>query len=63
MEFVEVDELLVDVLTIVTSAAFTEKKVDLLVDRPEDFGREFFVSGDSILVLGALLCDFSDEVS
>ncbi len=63
MEFVEVDELLVDVLTIVASAAFTEKKVDLLVDRPEDFGREFLVSGDSILVLGALLRDFSDEAS
>ncbi len=63
MEFVEVDELLVDVLSIVASAAFTEKKVDLLVDRPEDFGHEFLVSGDSILVLGALLRDFSDEVS
>ncbi len=63
MEFVEVDELLIDVFTIVASAAFTEKKVDLLTDRPEDFGREFLVSGDSILVLGALLHDFSDEVS
>ncbi len=62
MEFVEVDELLVDVLTIAASAAFTEKKVDLLVNCPEDFGRKFFVSGDSTLVLGALLRDFSDEV-
>ena len=61
MEFVEVDELLVDILTSVPSVAFTKKKVDLLVDRPEDFGRKFFVSGDSIFVLDAFLCDFSDK--
>jgi hypothetical protein len=61
VEFVKVDELLVDVLTIVASVAFTEEKVDLLVDRPEDFGREFLVSGDSIFVLDAFLCDFSDK--
>ena len=63
MEFVKVDELLVDVLTIVASVAFTEEKVDLLVDRPEDFGRKFFVSGDSIFVLDAFLCDFSDQIA
>jgi hypothetical protein len=62
VEIVKVDELLVDVLTIVASAAFTEEKVDLLVDRPEDFDREFFVSGNLIFVLDAFLCDFSDKI-
>ncbi len=62
MEFVKVDELLVDVLMIVTSAAFTEEKVDLLVYCPEDFGRKFFVSGDLIFVLDAFLCDFSNKI-
>ena len=49
LESVEVDELLVDVLTVIASAAFAKKKIYLLVDRPEDFGCEFLVSGNSVL--------------
>ena len=63
LESVKVDELLVDVLTVIPSAAFAKKKIYLLVDRPEDFGCEFLVSGNSVFVLDALLRDFSGEIA
>ena len=63
MEFVEVDELLVDVLAVITSAAIVEEEVDLFVDRPENFGCELLVRGDLILVLDAFLFDLLDEGS
>ena len=62
LESVKVDELLVDVLTVIPSAAFAKTKIYLLVDRPEDFGCKFLVSGNSVFVLDALLRDFSGEI-
>ena len=53
LESIKVDELLVDVLTVIPSAAFAKKKIYLLVDCPEDFGCEFLVSGNSVFVLDA----------
>ena len=58
LESVKVDEL-----TVIPSAAFAKKKIYLLVDCPEDFGCEFLVSGNSVFVLDAHLCDFSGEIA
>ena len=58
MEFVEVDELLVDVFAIVAPATFVEEEVYLFINSKEDFHGKVFVTSDAAFILKALLFGF-----
>ncbi len=63
MKFVKVDELFVDVHTVVAPAVFVEEEIYLFGKSQEDFGSKVFVSNNALFVLEAVLFCFFDKLA